>query len=69
MELEYTRFGQEDSYLKTLPQELEVKRDFMVKFLSDAGMVPVIPDGGYFMLANWSNGGETFQILIGLGVS
>jgi kynurenine--oxoglutarate transaminase/cysteine-S-conjugate beta-lyase/glutamine--phenylpyruvate transaminase len=34
--------------------ELEAKRDFMAKFLSDVGMVPTIPEGGYFMVADWS---------------
>lgn len=25
----------------------------MANFLSDIGMVPTIPEGGYFMMANW----------------
>ncbi|GFR10605.1 kynurenine--oxoglutarate transaminase 3, partial [Trichonephila clavata] len=33
---------------------LEKKRDKMVKFLSEVGMAPVIPAGGYFMLADFS---------------
>lgn len=63
-ELELKKFGQPDSYLETLVQELEVKRDFIVKFLSDAGMDPVIPDGGYFILANWSICGEILTKII-----
>jgi kynurenine---oxoglutarate transaminase / cysteine-S-conjugate beta-lyase / glutamine---phenylpyruvate transaminase len=26
----------------------------MAKFLADVGMKPTIPDGGYFMIADWS---------------
>lgn len=26
----------------------------MAKFLSDVGMSPTIPEGGYFMVANWT---------------
>ncbi|GLG92965.1 hypothetical protein R5R35_001918 [Gryllus longicercus] len=53
-ELELKRLGQPDCYFVSLPQELEAKRDYMAKFLSDVGMVPTIPEGGYFMIADWS---------------
>lgn len=53
-ELELNRLGSEESYFKTLPKELEAKRDYMVKFLSDVGMVPTIPDGGFFLVADWT---------------
>jgi kynurenine--oxoglutarate transaminase/cysteine-S-conjugate beta-lyase/glutamine--phenylpyruvate transaminase len=26
----------------------------MAKFLADVGMFPTIPEGGYFMVANWT---------------
>jgi len=26
----------------------------MAKFLSEAGMIPTVPEGGYFMMADWS---------------
>ncbi|XP_030374949.1 kynurenine--oxoglutarate transaminase 3 isoform X1 [Scaptodrosophila lebanonensis] len=53
-ELELTRLGKPECYFCSLPRELQTKRDFMAKFLSDAGMRPTIPEGGYFMLADWS---------------
>ncbi|KAJ9573680.1 hypothetical protein L9F63_008950 [Diploptera punctata] len=53
-ELEMTRLGQPECYFESLPRELEAKRDYMAKFLSDVGMVPTIPEGGYFMIADWS---------------
>lgn len=49
-----TRLGKPESYFESLPRELEAKRDFMVKFLSDAGMVPTVPEGGYFIVADWT---------------
>ncbi|XP_001359645.3 kynurenine--oxoglutarate transaminase 3 [Drosophila pseudoobscura] len=53
-EVELARLGTPESYFLSLPRELKEKRDFMAKFLSDAGMRPTIPEGGYFMLADWS---------------
>lgn len=52
--MELTRLGQPDSYFESLPRELESKRDYMAKFLSDVGMTPTVPEGGYFMVADWT---------------
>lgn len=48
------RFGKPDNYWKELAEMLEKKRDKMAKFLSEVGMSPTIPDGGYFMIADFS---------------
>ncbi|KAH8242808.1 hypothetical protein KR032_002311 [Drosophila birchii] len=53
-EVELARLGKPESYFLSLPRDLKQKRDYMAKFLSDAGMRPTIPEGGYFMLADWS---------------
>ncbi|CAG9823319.1 unnamed protein product [Phaedon cochleariae] len=53
-EKEMERLGSEECYFVTLPKELQAKRDFMTKFLVDVGMRPTIPDGGYFMIADWT---------------
>lgn len=53
-ELEMERYGQSECYFHSLANELLPKRDYMAKFLREVGMVPTIPEGGYFMLANWS---------------
>ncbi|XP_017961760.1 kynurenine--oxoglutarate transaminase 3 isoform X1 [Drosophila navojoa] len=53
-EVELARLGKPESYFLSLPRELQPKRDFMAKFLSDAGLRPTIPEGGYFMVADWS---------------
>lgn len=51
-EIEIERFGTPECYFKSLPAELEVKRDNIVKILEDAGLYPIIPEGGYFILAD-----------------
>ncbi|GJQ72825.1 hypothetical protein Trydic_g1474 [Trypoxylus dichotomus] len=53
-EKELLRLGQKDCYFVSLPLELEPKRDYVARFLSDVGMSPTIPEGGYFMVADWS---------------
>ncbi|OAD57335.1 Kynurenine--oxoglutarate transaminase 3 [Eufriesea mexicana] len=53
-EQELDRFGKPDCYFVSLAKELLPKRDYMAKFLSDVGMIPTIPEGGYFMIANWT---------------
>ncbi|XP_011506035.1 PREDICTED: kynurenine--oxoglutarate transaminase 3 [Ceratosolen solmsi marchali] len=53
-EEELKKFGQPDSYFTSLAEELLPKRDYMAKFLSEVGMFPTIPEGGYFMVANWT---------------
>lgn len=53
-EFELSRLGSPESYFQSLAVELEPKKDLMAKFLSDVGMVPTIPEGGYFMIADWT---------------
>lgn len=53
-ETELARFGAPDSYWKELVRLLEPKRDHIVKFLSSVNMSPTIPEGGYFMVADFS---------------
>ena len=57
-ETERGKLGQKDCYFTALAEELEPKRDAMAKFLSEAGMKPTLPDGGYFMMADYSNLGR-----------
>lgn len=44
--------GKSDCYFSTLAEELEGKRDRMAAILKQAGMSPVVPEGGYFVLAD-----------------
>ncbi|XP_013115462.2 kynurenine aminotransferase isoform X2 [Stomoxys calcitrans] len=53
-ELEMTRLDSPECFFHSLPRELQGKRDYMAKFLTEAGMKPTVPEGGYFMLADWT---------------
>lgn len=53
-ETELKRLTSSECYFNSLPVELQEKRDYMAKFLIEAGMNPTIPQGGYFMIADWS---------------
>ncbi|XP_034166963.1 kynurenine--oxoglutarate transaminase 3 isoform X3 [Pangasianodon hypophthalmus] len=46
------RMGQPDCYFSSLAEELEGKRDRMAAILKQAGMCPVVPEGGYFIIAD-----------------
>lgn len=52
-EEELQRFDRDDCYFKSLAKELLPKREYMAKFLAEVGMSPTVPEGGYFMVANW----------------
>ena len=54
-EKEIDRLGQDESYFKSISVDLKGKRDFLAEVLNDVGMNPVIPEGGYFMMADWSS--------------
>ena len=44
-----------ECYHNSIAAELRPKRDKMAKFLEEVGMVPTVPEGGYFMVADFSN--------------
>ncbi|XP_066548030.1 kynurenine--oxoglutarate transaminase 3 isoform X2 [Amia ocellicauda] len=43
-----------DCYFYSLPRELQGKRDRIAQILRSAGMIPVVPEGGYFMIVDVS---------------
>nr|XP_046248488.1 kynurenine--oxoglutarate transaminase 3-like isoform X1 [Scatophagus argus] len=47
--------GQPECYFSSLAEELKDKRDRMAAIVKEAGMTPVIPEGGYFLLADVSS--------------
>lgn len=49
------RMDDPECYFNSLPKELEVKRDRMVRLLNSVGLKPIIPDGGYFIIADVSS--------------
>ncbi|XP_070177162.1 kynurenine--oxoglutarate transaminase 3-like isoform X2 [Littorina saxatilis] len=54
LELEIDRRDSVDCYFKSLALELLPKRDELAQVLEGLGMHPVVPEGGYFMLADIS---------------
>lgn len=54
--------GQPECYFSSLAEELEGKRDRMAAILQEAGMTPVIPEGGYFMLVDVTSLSEFVDI-------
>ena len=54
LEKELECLDRDDCYFNSISSELVVKRDFMVKVLSEVGMKPTVPEGGYFMVADWT---------------
>lgn len=61
LEIEFKRYNQPDNYWKELRQDLERKRDRMAAILKKAGMKPIIPQGGYFMVADFSTVSDRFK--------
>lgn len=57
-EAELKRLDAKECYFYSLPVELKSKRDYMIKFLKDIGMQVVVPQGGYFLMADWSPLGQ-----------
>lgn len=54
-EHEISVLGTDESYFKQLPAELLAKKSRLAEILRDAGFDPIMPDGGYFMIADASN--------------
>uniref|UniRef100_A0A8B9HUW6 Kynurenine--oxoglutarate transaminase 3 n=1 Tax=Astyanax mexicanus TaxID=7994 RepID=A0A8B9HUW6_ASTMX len=52
---DYELMGKPECYFSSLAEELQSKRDRMATILTQAGMNPVVPEGGYFMLADVSD--------------
>lgn len=62
-EKELERLNTPDSYFPRIATELTKKRDFMITFLRSVGMKPIVPQGGYFLIADWSAlGNYTFIV-------
>lgn len=59
--LNYEMMGRPECYFSALAEELEGKRDRLAAILLEAGMTPVVPEGGYFMLVDVTPLGELLR--------
>jgi len=53
-ELELSRLGEPGSYFVQLSTQLRRKRDKLAEGLRSLGMEPILPEGGYFLLVDWT---------------
>jgi len=53
-ERELARLDSPDCYFESIGRDLRRKRDMLADILTRSGMVAAIPQGGYFILADWS---------------
>lgn len=53
-ETEFKRLDSPTCYFNALPAELRVKRDFMANSLKSIGMKVILPQAGYFVIADWT---------------
>ncbi|XP_074473851.1 kynurenine--oxoglutarate transaminase 1-like isoform X1 [Sebastes fasciatus] len=54
-EREYELFGTPESYFQQLPAMLHQKRKKLASCLESVGLKPIMPEGGYFMIADVSS--------------
>lgn len=54
-EREYEVFGTPESYFQQLPDMLCHKKDKLASLLESVGLKPIMPEGGYFMTADFSS--------------
>merc|ERR1711884_430477 len=43
-----------ECFFNSIGPDLQKKRDAIAKVLEDIGLNPVVPEGGYFIMADWS---------------
>lgn len=52
IEMKHREKGSKDCYFTSLADELLPKRDEMAKLLTEIGLKPIVPEGGYFLVAD-----------------
>ena len=53
LEIEIERLGTPQSYFYQMVQDLTEKRRKLVQSLRDVSAIPIVPEGGYFVMTNW----------------
>ncbi|XP_045510135.1 kynurenine aminotransferase isoform X2 [Colias croceus] len=54
LEFELARVNSPDCFFVSLARDLLAKRDNLVRVLRENGFEPTVPEGGYFIVANWT---------------
>lgn len=54
LEKEMEQIEDPEGYWNSLSSSLQKKRDFICSFLSSVGMTPTVPEGGYFLVCDFS---------------
>lgn len=60
LEKEVKRLGTSNSFFYKMVTDLKRRRDMMAKAVRETGMIPIVPEGGYFMLTNWKPMGKRY---------
>ncbi|KAI1904742.1 hypothetical protein AGOR_G00008830 [Albula goreensis] len=58
---EFECFGKPESYFLQLPEKVHLKRQKLAQCLVNVGLQPIMPEGGYFMIADISTMNVDFQ--------
>ena len=53
IEIEDDRLSSKECFLNVTKEKLQRKRDTIARILLDSGLKPVVPEGGYFIMADW----------------
>ncbi|XP_064396076.1 kynurenine--oxoglutarate transaminase 3-like isoform X2 [Halichondria panicea] len=61
LEHELKCFGEPDSFFSQTVQNLMRKRDEVVAVLRETGLSPIVPEGGYFVMADITSIGKKFE--------
>lgn len=64
IEIELRRFDSADCYFNANAALCKNKRDYLVKALQSIGFDVIIPQGGYFIVADWSKIGKFLRSFI-----
>lgn len=62
LEKEMEQIDNPEGYWKSLSSSLQKKRDFLCSFLSSVGMTPTVPEGGYFLVCDFSKLASTVKL-------
>ena len=57
------RIDSPECFFNSIGPDLQRKRDVLAKVLEDVGLNPVVPEGGYFIMADWSKFADKVRLV------